>query len=78
MLILALESSAKAASAALYEGESLLGLSLMHCGLTHSETLLPMAEELLRRSGKSMAEVGLVAVARGPGSDRLPVCRMKV
>ena len=68
MLILALESSAKAASAALYEGESLLGLSLMHCGLTHSETLLPMAEELLRRSGKSMAEVGLVAVARGPGS----------
>ena len=63
MLILALESSAKAASAALYEGESLLGLSLMHCGLTHSETLLPMAEELLRRSGKSM-----VAGARGPGS----------
>ena len=68
MLILALESSAKAASAALYEAESLLGLSLMQCGLTHSETLLPMAEELLRRVGKSMPEVGLVAVARGPGS----------
>ena len=68
MLILALESSAKAASAALYEGESLLGLSVMHCGLTHSETLLPMAEELLRRAGRSMEAVGLVAVARGPGS----------
>lgn len=67
MLILALESSAKAASAALWE-DGLLGLSLMHCGLTHSETLLPMAEELLRRSGRSLGDVGLVAVARGPGS----------
>jgi tRNA threonylcarbamoyladenosine biosynthesis protein TsaB len=67
MLILALESSAKAASAALWE-DGLLGLSLMHCGLTHSETLLPMAEELLKRSGRTMGEVDLVAVARGPGS----------
>ncbi len=68
MLILALESSAKAASAALYEGDKLLGMSLMHCGLTHSETLLPMAEELLRRTGRGMEGVDLVAVARGPGS----------
>jgi tRNA threonylcarbamoyladenosine biosynthesis protein TsaB len=68
MMILALESSAKAASAALWENGSLLGLSLMHCGLTHSETLLPMAEELLKRSGRGMGDVSLVAVARGPGS----------
>ena len=68
MLILALESSAKAASAALYEGEKLLGLSLMHCGLTHSETLLPMAEEPIRRTGRGMEGIDLVAVARGPGS----------
>ena len=67
MLILALESSAKAASAALWE-EGLLGLSLMHSGLTHSETLLPMAEELLQRAGKTVKDVDLVAVARGPGS----------
>lgn len=67
MLILALESSAKAASAALWE-EGLLGLSLMQAGLTHSETLLPMAEELFRRSGRTMEDVDLVAVARGPGS----------
>ena len=68
MLILALESSAKAASAALWEEGKLLGLSLMQAGLTHSETLLPMGEELLRRSGRTMGDVGLVAVARGPGS----------
>ena len=68
MKILALESSALAASAALWEDGKCVGLYLLNCGLTHSETLLPMAEELLRRSGKSMAEVGLVAVARGPGS----------
>ncbi len=68
MLILALESSAKAASAALLEGEKLLGLSLMQAGLTHSETLLPMAEELLKRAQKTVKDVDLVAVARGPGS----------
>ena len=68
MLILALESSAKAASAALLEGEKLIGLNLLQAGLTHSETLLPMAEELLKRAGRSMEAVDLVAVARGPGS----------
>ena len=67
MLILALESSAKAASAALWE-EGLLGLSLMHSGLTHSEPLLPMAEELLQRARRPVKDVDLVAVARGPGS----------
>ena len=67
MLILALESSAKAASAALWE-DRLLGLSLMQAGLTHSETLLPMAEEVLGRAGKTVRDVDLVAVAHGPGS----------
>ncbi len=68
MLMLALESSAKAASAALFEDEKLLAVSVSNAGLTHSRTLLPMAEDLLRNLDKSVRDVGLVAVAHGPGS----------
>ena len=45
MKILALESSAVAASAALCEDEMLLGQTYLHTGLTHSQTLLPMAAD---------------------------------
>ena len=68
MKILALESTAKAASAALWEDGRCVGLYLQNCGLTHSETLLPMAENLLRSCRTELKEVDLIAVARGPGS----------
>ncbi len=68
MKILALESSALAASAALWADGKCLGLYLQNCGLTHSETLLPMAENLLKGCAVSLGEVDLIAVARGPGS----------
>ena len=47
MKILAFESSAVACSACLTEDEELLAQSYENSGLTHSKTLLPMAEELL-------------------------------
>ena len=68
MKILALESSALAASAALWADGKCVGLYMQNCGLTHSETLLPMAENLLKGCAVSLNEVDLVAVARGPGS----------
>lgn len=68
MKILALESSALAASAALCEDGRCVGLYLQNCGLTHSETLLPMAENLLKGCGRAVADLDLIAVARGPGS----------
>ena len=68
MLMLALESSAKAASAALFEDEKMLALSIQTSGLTHSRTLLPMAEDILRNTDKKPEDLGLVAVSRGPGS----------
>ena len=68
MLMLALESSAKAASAAVFEDGKLLGLTVENSGLTHSRTLLPMAEDLLRNLDRSVRGLGLVAVAHGPGS----------
>ena len=68
MLMLALESSAKACSAALFEDENMLALSIQTSGLTHSRTLLPMAEDMLRNTDKKPEDLGLVAVSRGPGS----------
>ena len=67
MLILAFETSAKAASVALYDGK-LLGESYQNTGLTHSQTLMVMAEDLLKQCGKTVADVTAVAVAEGPGS----------
>ena len=68
MKILALESSAVSASVALTEDDKLIAQSFQNCGLTHSRTLLPMAEALLANCGVSLSEVDAFAVAHGPGS----------
>ena len=68
MLILAFESSARAASAALVRDGVLLGQNYQNSGLTHSRTLLPMAEDLLKNLDLSLGDVDLLAVSRGPGS----------
>lgn len=68
MKILALESSAVSASVALTEDEKLIAQSFQNCGLTHSRTLLPMAESLLQNCGITLNEVDAIAVAHGPGS----------
>ena len=68
MLILAFETTAKAGSVALLEDNKLLAESYQNTGLTHSQTLMVMAEDMLKASGKTMADVTAVAVAEGPGS----------
>ena len=68
MLILAFETSAKAASVALHDGKKLLGESYQNTGLTHSQTLMVMAQDLLTQCGLTAQDVSAVAVAEGPGS----------
>ena len=68
MLLLAFETSAKAASAALFDGQKLLAEHYHNSGLTHSQTLMVMAEDLLKQCGLTPAQVEGVAVAAGPGS----------
>jgi len=68
LLILAFETSAKAASVALTENGKLLGEGYQNTGLTHSQTLMVMAEDTLKQCGKTAADVEAVAVAAGPGS----------
>ena len=68
MLILAFESSAKAASVALCRDGKLVSQYSQCSGLTHSRTLLPMAEDLLKNAEVKLSEVDGFAVAHGPGS----------
>ena len=68
LLILAFETSAKAASVALHDGSKLLAESYQNTGLTHSQTLMVMAEDMLKQCGYTAKDVTAVAVAAGPGS----------
>ncbi len=68
LLILAFETSAKAAGVALHDGTKLLAESYQNTGLTHSQTLMVMAEDLLKQCGLTAQDVTHVAVAAGPGS----------
>ena len=68
MKILALETSAKAVSAAVTENGKVLCSGYQDTGLTHSRTLLPMAEDMLKNAELKLADVDLIAVAHGPGS----------
>ena len=68
MNILALESSAAACSAALCRDGELVAQSFQNSGLTHSRTLLPMVDSMLKNCGEQLADVDVIAVAAGPGS----------
>ncbi len=68
MKIVALETSAVTASAAVTEDERLLAQSFQNSGLTHSATLMPMVSDLLKNTGLALKDMDVIAVAAGPGS----------
>ena len=68
MKILALETSAKSASAAVVENGTVLASAYQCSGLTHSRTLMPMVEDMLRNSELKAQDMDAIAVAAGPGS----------
>ncbi len=68
MKILALDSTAIAASVALCEDARLLGEYTIQNGNTHSETLLPMVESLLHHFALTPDGIDLFAASAGPGS----------
>ncbi len=68
MYILALDSTAIAATVALCDDEKLLSLTTVENGNTHSQTLLPMVEDTLARFELRPADIALFACSAGPGS----------
>lgn len=68
MKLLVLDSSGLVASVALLEDERLIAEYTTGNKLTHSQTLLPMLDEIIRRTTFDMEDVDAIAVAMGPGS----------
>ncbi len=68
MRILGVDSTATAASCAVYENGKIRSLIYSNTGLTHSQTLMPMVESALSGAGVDIKDVDLFAVSNGPGS----------
>ncbi|HOV69580.1 MAG TPA: tRNA (adenosine(37)-N6)-threonylcarbamoyltransferase complex dimerization subunit type 1 TsaB [Clostridia bacterium] len=68
MRLLAADTSAKAASVALFEDGRLIYESFLNNGLTHSEKFMPMISEALDVSGIKPSEIDVFACTSGPGS----------
>lgn len=68
MKLLGIDSSSLAASCALCADGELVGEYYINNKMTHSQTLMPMTQELLSRTETALDEVDLLAVTVGPGS----------
>ena len=68
MLVLAMDSSAIAASAAIVKDGIILGEFFVNIKQTHSETLMPMVEKLLNFTKLKLSDFDIIAVTPGPGS----------
>lgn len=68
MKILALETSAKAVSAAVIEDGKILCSGYQDTGLTHSRTLMPIVEHILRNTDLTVQDMDIIATSIGPGS----------
>lgn len=66
--ILAIDSSGLTASCAVVEDDTVLAEYTVSYKKTHSETLMPMIEEICAMTGTDVALIDAVAVAKGPGS----------
>lgn len=68
MKILGIDSSGLTASAAIVSGDMLAAEFTVNNKQTHSQTLLPMIDQVVKMSGIALEEIDGIAVAAGPGS----------
>ncbi len=68
MKLLAVDSSAKSASVAVFEDNKLISECFVNNGLTHSKTLMTMVNNALKQADLTVNEIDNFAVNVGPGS----------
>ena len=68
MLILGIESASLTASAALLQDDTVIAEYTTNFKKTHSQTILPMIDEIMRMTEKDCGMLDAVAVSEGPGS----------
>lgn len=68
MKLLAIDSSGLVASVAIVSEETVIAEYTVNYKKTHSQTLLPMLDEIVKMLGMDLSEVDGIAVSAGPGS----------
>ena len=68
MKILGIDSSGLVASAAILSDDTIVSEFTVNNKKTHSQTLLPMIEQVVKMAGIELEELDAIAVAAGPGS----------
>lgn len=68
MIILGIDTTAVAASAAVLKDGNLVSECYLNAGLTHSQTMMELIDAALKLAGVTVREVDCFAVAHGPGS----------
>ena len=68
MKILGLDSSGLVASVAIISDDTLVGEYTINYKKTHSQTLLPMLQELAKMTELDLQTIDAIAIAKGPGS----------
>ncbi len=68
MKLLAVDSSAKSAGVAVFDGEKLVSECFVNASLTHSRTLMPMVDYALSQADLKIENIDSFAVSKGPGS----------
>ena len=68
MLILGIDTSAVAASAAVVRDGKVLSEAYVNIGLTHSQTIMCLIDTALKNAELSFDNIDIVAVSSGPGS----------
>ena len=80
MKILAIDTSSEICSTAILENDKIIDENNLDNGRTHSENLMPLVDELLKRNSLRVEDIELLACSVGPGSFtgiRIGVSSMK-
>lgn len=68
MKILAIDTSSKICSTAILEDENVIDINNLDDGKTHSENLMPLIDELLKRNNLKVSDINMISCSVGPGS----------
>ena len=68
MTVLSIDSSALPVSCAVISDGRMTAEFTVSIKLTHSETLMPLVDDMLKKCGLSLKDVDALAVSKGPGS----------
>ena len=68
MKILAVDTSSSVASAAIVDGDKLICECVLNNKLTHSQTIMPIIDDIFKKSELTPFDIDIFAVSNGPGS----------